>query len=346
MGRNNRRVQVELDAGDIKKLPENEIRMILRAADELISVGGRNMLVKILKGSRDKKVLEHKLDECPAYGFYRSLTMEEISHRVDWVLEEDYIRIDYNGGLPMLVFSEKGWSIEADTFAEEIYQRFCRDLKEGRSDMLSEMQDVNRQVVMEVLEKIRAGRNAEFIPVLEEWKRKEVRKVRERISSVQNSLSQKESKPEIRLKKAERENWREIMNLIHKYAQQLCGKYYPEGTEDFLCRYYSRQRIQGLIETGGIWILQQDIRIIGTEMIEENRISELFVLPQKREENLNKLICETENFMKGNHESAFFEVMLPNVDVYEKMGYRTIRHEAMTQLNDRVLTWVIMEKKL
>lgn len=80
MGRNNRRVQVELDAGDIKKLSENEIRMILRAADELISVGGRN----------------------------------------------------------------------------------------------------------------------------------EVRKVRERISSVQNSLSLKESKPEIRLKKAERENWRDM----------------------------------------------------------------------------------------------------------------------------------------
>lgn len=168
MGRNSRRVQVELNSGDIKNLPENEIKLILRAADELINIGGRNMLVKILKGSRDKKILEYKLDECPAYGCYHSLTMEEILRRVDWMIEKDYIRIDYNGRLPMLVFSEKGWSIEAETFAEEIYQRFCRELKDGRSDIVSEMQEVNRQVVMEVLEKIRAGKNAEFIPILEE----------------------------------------------------------------------------------------------------------------------------------------------------------------------------------
>ena len=39
------------------------------------------MLVKILKGSKDKKVLEYKLDECPAYGYYHDLTMDEIGKR-------------------------------------------------------------------------------------------------------------------------------------------------------------------------------------------------------------------------------------------------------------------------
>lgn len=346
MGRNSRRVQVELNSGDIKDLPENEIKLILRAADELINIGGRNMLVKILKGSRDKKILEYKLDECPAYGFYHSLTMEEILRRVDWMIEKDYIRIDYNGRLPMLVFSEKGWSIEAETFAEEIYQRFCRELKEGRSDIVSEMQEVNRQVVMEVLEKIRAGKNAEFIPMLEEWKKIEVRKVRERISSVQRSLEQKESEPALRLKKAKRENWREIMNLIHKYAEQLCSKYYPAETTDFVCMYYGRQRIQGLVETGRLWILQRDTRIIGAAEIEENRISDLFVLSEKQEENLKQMIQETEKLMKENYESVVFEVMLPDIEVYEKAGYHTIRHEKMFLLNDDAFTWAVMEKKL
>ena len=58
MSRNRQRVQFALDTGEVKALTEVEIRMILRAADELISVGGRSMLVKILKGSKDKKVLE------------------------------------------------------------------------------------------------------------------------------------------------------------------------------------------------------------------------------------------------------------------------------------------------
>ena len=53
MNRKVRRVPVVLDAGQIKKLPQEDIRMILRGADELISNGGRSMLAKILKGSKD-----------------------------------------------------------------------------------------------------------------------------------------------------------------------------------------------------------------------------------------------------------------------------------------------------
>ena len=87
------------------------------------------MLVKLLKGSKDKKVLEHHLDECPAYGFYRLLTMK------------------------------KGWEIEEETFAEELYQRFCDELKSGKQEIIQEMQNVNRQVVMDVLEKICVGKN-------------------------------------------------------------------------------------------------------------------------------------------------------------------------------------------
>lgn len=201
------RVQYSLDSGNIKKLPENEIKMSLRAADELISTGGRNMLVKILKGSRDKKVLEHGLDKCPAYGFYHELTMEEISYRVDFMIEQDFIRIEYYDRLPVLVFSEKGWAIEEATYAEELYHRFCEQVKaekggadsirpdsgiadgKGPDSLIEQMKTVNRQVVFDVLEKIRAGKNVDFIPVLEAWKAIEVRKVRERISSVEISLT-------------------------------------------------------------------------------------------------------------------------------------------------------------
>lgn len=57
-----------LDNGGIHHLTEEEIRTILRAADELIA-GCRNMLARILKGSKDKKILEFGLDQCPAYGY-------------------------------------------------------------------------------------------------------------------------------------------------------------------------------------------------------------------------------------------------------------------------------------
>lgn len=80
------RIHYELETGEITSLKPEELRAILRAADELIATGGRGMLVKILKGSKDKKVLEYKLDQCPAYGYYHDLTMDEISRRVDFAI--------------------------------------------------------------------------------------------------------------------------------------------------------------------------------------------------------------------------------------------------------------------
>lgn len=190
MSRRKPRVRYSLDSGNIRNLSDEEISAILRGADELITTGGRSMLVKILKGSKDKKLLEHGLQACPVYGFYKELTMEEISRRVDWMIRKDYLRIDYQGRLPMLVFSEKGWGIERQTFAEELFQQFCRDVEEKKARVVFEMKDVNRQVVFDVLEKIREKGNVDFIPLLEAWKNMEVRKVRDRIGSVVNTLNE------------------------------------------------------------------------------------------------------------------------------------------------------------
>ncbi|MCK4745621.1 MAG: hypothetical protein KAT15_01225 [Bacteroidales bacterium] len=76
MSRREQRVKYHLDSGGITRLEMNDIKAILRAADELIATGGRTLLSGILKGSKDKKVLEHELDQCPVYGFYWHLTLQ------------------------------------------------------------------------------------------------------------------------------------------------------------------------------------------------------------------------------------------------------------------------------
>jgi hypothetical protein len=58
MSRKDRRVAYHLDAGGIKHLAHEEIVAILRGADDLIVQGGRTLLAKLLKGSRDKRILE------------------------------------------------------------------------------------------------------------------------------------------------------------------------------------------------------------------------------------------------------------------------------------------------
>lgn len=191
MSKKVRRVPVVLDAGEIKDLPQEDIRMILRGADELILTGGRSMLAKILKGSKDKKIFEYKLNECPAYGYYQDMKLDDISKCIDWMIKEDYLRIEYDYRLPLLVFSEKGWQIEKETFAQELYQRMCLDVEEKKARVLFEMKEVNRQVVMCVLDKIEKEGTEEFLLYLEAWKMLEVKKVAARIAEVEKKISKR-----------------------------------------------------------------------------------------------------------------------------------------------------------
>lgn len=191
MSKKVRRVPVVLDVGEIKDLPQEDIQMILRGTDKLISTGGRSMLAKILKGSKDKKIFEYKLNECPAYGYYQDMKLDDISKCIDWMIKKDYLRIEYDYRLPLLVFSEKGWQIEKETFAQELYQRMCLDVEEKKARVIFEMKEVNRQVVMCVLDKIEKDGTKEFLPYLEAWKMLEVKKVAARIAEVEKKISKR-----------------------------------------------------------------------------------------------------------------------------------------------------------
>ncbi len=59
MSKRKPKVSYSLDGSGISNLMDQEIEAILRAADELIATGGRSMLSKILKGSKDIKVWEY-----------------------------------------------------------------------------------------------------------------------------------------------------------------------------------------------------------------------------------------------------------------------------------------------
>ena len=78
MSRKAERVRYDLDPKDVRNLSPEELRAVLRGADELIGQGGRSLLVKILKGSRTQDLLRIHLDRCPVYGYFRHLPAEQI----------------------------------------------------------------------------------------------------------------------------------------------------------------------------------------------------------------------------------------------------------------------------
>ena len=180
-----------LNSRGIKNLSFEEIKAILRAADELIAAGGRSLLSKILKGSKDKNVLKHGLASCPVYGFYKWLPLPEITKRVDWMIENGYLEVDYAGKLPVIVFSTTGWKIERETYAEELLQKMQHLLDTGDFSFVSELKDRNRGMILLLIKKIKNTNNPIFIPLLREWQFTEYKKVQDELQRAIHFLERK-----------------------------------------------------------------------------------------------------------------------------------------------------------
>ncbi|ALX50210.1 RQC-minor-1 family DNA-binding protein [Lentibacillus amyloliquefaciens] len=173
----------------MKRLDEGEILTILRAADEIIASGGRTLLAKILKGSGEKKILELGLDACPVYGYFKPEKLDTVLEKIDWMIDHDFLDIQYSGKLPMIIFTDRGWEIERDQRVDEFLQEWDRWLSAGKkSPDMSYLKDRNRGMIWLLLDKIQETGNEKYIPYLNEWEKVDYKKVRARIREVVHQL--------------------------------------------------------------------------------------------------------------------------------------------------------------
>jgi superfamily II DNA helicase RecQ len=172
MSRKIRRVPVFLDAKGISQLPLEEIKCILRGADALIMRGGRSLLAKILKGSKDKKIMELSLNKSPVYGRFKNLTIKEITSKIDWLILNGYLAVEYDYQLPLLVYTDKGWAIEVDTYSDELLEGFNRLIEKSPGTYsMTYLKDRNRQIISLLLDKVKETKNSKYIPLLEDWEK-------------------------------------------------------------------------------------------------------------------------------------------------------------------------------
>jgi len=191
MSRKVRRVGLHLDSKEIESLPHVEITAILRGADDLIMRGGRSLLMKVLKGSRAQEVLKVGLEQSPVYGCFHHLSPEETLARIDWVIQRGYLAIEYDGRLPLLVYTEAGWEIERDTYADELLRGFDRMLAAGPGPFdMSYLKDRSRDLILLLLEKVEATGDRKYIPVLKAWEQTDYKKVQARIRQAIHHLNQ------------------------------------------------------------------------------------------------------------------------------------------------------------
>jgi superfamily II DNA helicase RecQ len=188
MGKKVNRVRVELDTGGIKQLSDHEIKTILRGADDLIMSGGRALLVKILAGSKDKKLLELELDTSPAYGAFKGQSQKEILAKIDWMILKGYLAIEYDYRLPLLVYTDKGWEIERETYADELVGKLEQAAANKEYEFVETLQERDRGLILLFLDKIEASGKRELVTILRAWKEVAYKKVKVRIHEVIDTL--------------------------------------------------------------------------------------------------------------------------------------------------------------
>ena len=191
MSRKIQRVRYELDPKNIKKLSPEELQAILRGADELIGSGGRSLLVKILKGSHAQEVLKLHFDQCPVYGYFQHLSADEVLARIDRAILDGYLKVVYDYRLPVLVFTDAGWEIEKETFANELLAGFDKLLTTSQPPYdLSYLKERNRSLIWHLLDKIEASANPKYLPLLEAWEQIDYKKVKQRIQQIMRKIKE------------------------------------------------------------------------------------------------------------------------------------------------------------
>ena len=159
-----------------------EIKIILRACDPFIAKGGRSLFSKFLKGSKEKKILELNLDKEKYYGYYNNLTIYEILNKVDELIANDYLKIEYFNKLPLLIYSDKGWEIEKEIYAEEMFNNlFTEDIEK--------IMNYNPICILIMLDKILKTKDLKYLDKLEEMKATNpIKKIRKAINTTIASL--------------------------------------------------------------------------------------------------------------------------------------------------------------
>ena len=189
MSKKIRHAPVPLDCQGITDLPPQEVAIILRGADEIIMQGGRSLLAKILKGSKEERLQELSLDQTVPFGTMSDLSLKEIHARIDWLILNNYLAIEYAHSLPMLDFTARGWEIEKQTLAAEYQKELDQQIASADSTFeLSWLHDSHREVVICLLDLIRATGSQQYIPILESWSQNAVKKVRRMINDVVEDL--------------------------------------------------------------------------------------------------------------------------------------------------------------
>lgn len=139
----------------------------------------------------------------------------------------------------------------------------------------------------------------------------------------------------------------EIYEMVQQTIKSVYPSYYPAEVVDFFCEHHKLTAITQDIEAGNVSIVMVDGRIVGTGSFSGNHITRVYVLPEYQGRGYGTFMVKTmEEEIVKHHNSVYLDASLPAAQLYEKLGYQSIKHEKYPVENGVVLAYEVMEKKL
>lgn len=138
-----------------------------------------------------------------------------------------------------------------------------------------------------------------------------------------------------------------VYELVNETIKAIYPKYYPAEVVDFFCKHHCKENIAKDIEDGRVGILVVDDAMVGTGCYKDNHITRVYVKPKYQGRGYGSYIMQClEADIAKNHDSVELDASLPASHLYEKRGYKTVKHEKWNVENSVVLVYEIMEKPL
>lgn len=176
-------------------MSDDERRLMLEVADELVYEAGRTTLALALRGSRNRKLDRYKVADLPGYGMYRGMPEEEVLARIDQLVHEGILWIRRSDdGFPLLAYTNRGLEL-AETFTVERWLALLREHVEDDEPFEPPfayhlMPNRNPKTFSRLLDAVETTANAAWLPLLTEWSATEVKKVRARLAPLIKRLGE------------------------------------------------------------------------------------------------------------------------------------------------------------
>lgn len=146
---------------------------------------------------------------------------------------------------------------------------------------------------------------------------------------------------------AKRADINDIYALVQNTIKSTYPKYYPTEVVDFFYEHHSLAAITQDVENGNVSVLLVNGNMVGTGSFVDNHITRVYVLPEYQGMGYGTFIIKTiEEEILKKYDKAFLDASLPAAQLYEKLGYKTIKHEKYPVENGVILAYEVMEKEL